>query len=62
MKSEIEGEMQKPNYPLPVRLADLLNGRKVESDRVEFKEGWNPIPIMRTVCAFANDFHTSGGA
>ena len=32
-------------YPLAVRLADLLDGRKVESDRLEFKEGWNPAPI-----------------
>lgn len=48
-------------YPLPVNLADLLDERKVESDRVEFKEGWNPPAIFRTVCAFANDFHNYGG-
>jgi ATP-dependent DNA helicase RecG len=49
------------NYPLPVRLADLLEGRKVESDRLEFKQGWNPPAIFRTICAFANDFHNYGG-
>ena len=48
-------------YPLPVSLADLLEGRKVESDRLEFKEGWNPAAIFRTICAFANDFHNYGG-
>ena len=52
--------MTHPN-PLPIRLADLLGGRKVETDRVEFKEGWNPPAILRTVCAFANDFHNYGG-
>ena len=52
--------MTKPN-PLPVSLADLLSGLKVESDRVEVKEGWNPPAILRTVCAFANDFHNYGG-
>ena len=28
-------------YPLPVGLADLLDGSKVESDRLEFKEGFH---------------------
>ncbi len=48
-------------YPLPVNLADLLDRQNVESDRVEFKEGWNPAAILRTVCTFANDFHNYGG-
>jgi ATP-dependent DNA helicase RecG len=48
-------------YLLPVRLADLLDGSKVESDRLEYKEGWNPAAILRTICAFANDFHNYGG-
>ena len=41
---------------LPINLEDLLRQRKVESDRIEYKKGWNPDPIMRTLCAFANDF------
>lgn len=28
---------------------------------MEFKEGWNPDAIYRTVCAFANDFDDTGG-
>jgi len=48
-------------HPLPIRLADLLTARKVESDRLELKEGWTPVPILRTICAFANDFHNYGG-
>lgn len=34
---------------------DLLNKRKVESNRIEFKKGWNPTAIYRSICAFAND-------
>jgi len=42
--------------PLPINIEDLLSARTVESDRIEFKEGWNPDAIYRTICAFANDF------
>ena len=40
---------------------DLLNKRKVESDRIEFKKGWNPTAIYRSICAFANDIEDFGG-
>ena len=47
---------------LPVNIESLIDGRVVESDRIEFKKGWNPDAIYRTICAFANDFeYTSGG-
>ncbi len=39
-----------------INIEDLLSCKIVEGPRIEFKEGWNPIAIMRTVCAFANDF------
>lgn len=45
---------------LLVNIEDLLSGNIVEGTRMEFKEGWNPTPIMRTVCAFANDFENEG--
>jgi len=41
---------------LEVGLEDLLNKR-----RIEFKTGWNPDDIYRSVCAFANDFNNDGG-
>jgi ATP-dependent DNA helicase RecG len=47
--------------PLPINIDDLLTARTVESERIEFKEGWNPDAIYRTVCAFANDFDNAGG-
>jgi len=46
---------------LPINLDDLLHQRKVEGDRIEYKAGWNPDPIMRTIGAFANDFENLGG-
>jgi len=46
---------------LPINLLDLLRQRTVESERIEYKAGWNPEAILRTVCAFANDFENLGG-
>ncbi len=46
---------------LPININDLLKNSIVESDRIEFKTGWNPEPIMHTICAFANDFQNFGG-
>jgi ATP-dependent DNA helicase RecG len=46
---------------LPVNIDTLINGRSVEWERLEFKKGWNPIDIIHTICAFANDFHNFGG-
>ena len=41
---------------LEINIEDLLNKRRVESDRIEFKAGWNPDEVYHSVCAFANDF------
>ncbi len=46
---------------LPINIEDLLQQRKVESSRIEFKEGWNPVSIYHSICAFANDFDNLGG-
>ena len=42
---------------LEMDVEDLLNKRKLESDRIEFKTGWNPDDIYHSVCAFANDYN-----
>ena len=47
--------------PLPVNINDLLMGKPVEWERLEFKADWNPEDILHTLCAFANDFHNLGG-
>ena len=46
---------------LEMGIEDLLNKRKLESDRIEFKAGWNPDEIYHSVCAFANDYNNDGG-
>jgi ATP-dependent DNA helicase RecG len=46
---------------LPINLDDLLRQRTVEGARIEYKKGWNPDPIIKTLCAFANDFENLGG-
>ena len=33
----------------------------MEGERVEYKAGWNPDAILRTLCAFANDFENLSG-
>ncbi len=46
---------------IPVSINELLNGNVVESTRIEYKESFNPAPIIRTICAFANDIDNIGG-
>ena len=46
---------------IPVNIEDLINQRIVESNRIEFKSDYNPVPIIRTICAFANDIDNMGG-
>ena len=50
---------------LPINLDDLLYCRGVESERVEFKASWDPLTtgpqVLRTICAFANDYHNLNG-
>jgi len=46
---------------LAINVEDLLNKQRIESNRIEFKKGWNPVSIYHSVCAFANDFDDLGG-
>ena len=46
---------------LPININSLLRRRTIESERVEYKAGWNPASVVRTLGAFANDFHNLGG-
>ncbi|PHS52814.1 MAG: transcriptional regulator [Lutibacter sp.] len=45
---------------IPINIETLLAGKVVESERIEFKKGWNPATTMRTISAFANDFENLG--
>lgn len=46
---------------LPINIDNLIHGKIIESERIEFKANWNPKPILHTMCAFANDMHNWGG-
>lgn len=46
---------------LPININDLLHGQTVEWERLEFKESWNPLAVLHTMCALANDFRNLGG-
>ena len=46
---------------LPINIEQLLDATTVESSRIEYKAGWNPDAIYRSICAFANDFDNIGG-
>lgn len=34
---------------LHINIEDLLNGKAVENNRLDYKEGWNPDSIYRTI-------------
>lgn len=46
---------------LPININQLINGKIVEWERIEFKTGWNPVKVAHSICAFANDIHNWGG-
>lgn len=46
---------------IPISIEKLMNENIVEYARIEFKENWNPEPILHTICAFANDIDNWGG-
>lgn len=45
----------KEGFMIPIKIETLLEGRKVEQNRIEYKEGFNPSDIVHTICAYAND-------
>ena len=46
---------------LPINIDELLRGKTVEWERLDFKRGWNPEDVIHSACAFANDIHNWGG-
>ncbi|MDD7438330.1 MAG: putative DNA binding domain-containing protein [Bacteroidales bacterium] len=46
---------------LPINVDELLRGNTIESERIEFKQSWNPEDVLHTMCAFANDMNNWGG-
>lgn len=46
---------------LAINIDELINGRVIEWERLEFKKGWDPEAVLRSLCAFANDINNWGG-
>lgn len=46
---------------LPINIDKLITERIIESERLEFKKGWNPESTVHSICAFANDINNWGG-
>ncbi|HEC85550.1 MAG TPA: AAA family ATPase [Thioploca sp.] len=50
---------------LPININDLLRFQGVESARVELKQSWDEkttgVQVLKTICAFANDFYNVNG-
>lgn len=43
------------DYMIPIKIETLLEGRKVEQNRIEYKEGFNTSEIVYAICGYAND-------
>ena len=41
---------------LHVDVRKLVEGSIIETNRVEYKTGWNPQKVLHTICAFVNDY------
>ncbi len=46
---------------LPINVNDLILERIVESNRLDYKKGFEPNSIIHSICAFANDIDNTGG-
>lgn len=44
-----------------IKIEDLLQNNIIETNRIEYKSGFNPDSIIRSICAFANDIDNIGG-
>lgn len=42
-------------------IKQILDTNTVENERIEYKEGWNPLKIIHSLCTFANDIENQSG-
>ena len=47
--------------PMPIDIGMLNEDTVVETNRIEYKECWNPEKVAHTICAFANDYENVDG-
>lgn len=46
---------------LAININELIHGRVIEWECLEFKRGWNPEDVIHSLSAFANDINNWGG-
>ena len=46
---------------LSISIDKIITGQSLEWERLEFKEGWNPLSTIQEICGFANDFSNLNG-
>lgn len=46
---------------LAVEIDRLLKGGVVEWQHIDFRKSFHPLPVLRNICAFANDINGHGG-
>ena len=46
---------------LAININELIHGKVIEWERIEFKRGWNPEDVIHSLSAFANDINNWGG-
>jgi len=46
---------------LAINIDELIHGKVIEWERLEFKRGWNPEDVIHSLSAFANDINNWGG-
>ena len=46
---------------LAININELIHGKVIEWERLEFKRGWNPEDVIHSLSAFANDINNWGG-
>ena len=47
--------------PMPIDIGMLNEDTVVETNRIEYKECWNPEKVAHTICAFADDYENVDG-
>ncbi|MDR2266064.1 MAG: putative DNA binding domain-containing protein [Christensenellaceae bacterium] len=46
---------------LPINVQNLIHARSYDLSRIEYKREFDPLTVMHTICAFANDVSNCGG-
>ena len=46
---------------IPINIENLILERIIESNRLDYKKGFDPNAVVHSICAFANDIDNTGG-